>query len=492
MMSVMWIGTVEKESRPSSPMPRARVAENNAVVRLTRGCFSWSFTPPFFIFRCFAVSCPSPSSPPALPSRCRMASTSFMNPRIRTRSASSTMSHSTCPFHTHPFVFRMWSSRRPGVATTIVTPSRSVLASAATFVPPVMRPAVILVGRCATSRSTTLRIWWPSSFVGAMTMHFVPLISPPRSNASSMGTTKASVFPLPVFACPKTSLPARSSGMLRRWISVMVVKPSLRSAPDSSGSRPSSANLTGRDAGGWYDCRASPSATEQSGLFSCCGTRPSHHRFRSHHFFFFAFDSVGTSPRRTRASTSSSSRASRTEAFIFPWSGGANGGMSNGGASSWSGPSPSSLTSPSLTISSSALCSSFSKSRLSFLLFPLIPIRVVTPGSVQHVGRIQLREQEGVGILPKVTVFVENCRGQRDKAREGREETRQASGWSTKCPLCHPTAALHHSNRWSSSVGRLGSCSTASCQSQSLQAGLPTRVANKGFEGHLPCSIRSE
>jgi hypothetical protein len=54
---------------------------------------------------------------------------------------------------------------------------------------------------------------------------------------STLGTKKAIVFPLPVLAAPRTSLPASKGGIVLAWTSVMVSKPILWIASEVGGER---------------------------------------------------------------------------------------------------------------------------------------------------------------------------------------------------------------------------------------------------------------
>ena len=75
------------------------------------------------------------------------------------------------------------------------------------------------------SSLATPNICRASSRVGDTTITPVPLRGLNRSadSISTAGIRKASVLPEPVFAAPKTSLPASRGGMPRCWISVIVV-----------------------------------------------------------------------------------------------------------------------------------------------------------------------------------------------------------------------------------------------------------------------------
>jgi len=64
-------------------------------------------------------------------------------------------------------------------------------------------------------------------------------------NISIAGIKNASVFPEPVFAAPRTSLPVNSAGIPRRCISVIFVKPIVSNAFIVLSDRFSSANFCG-------------------------------------------------------------------------------------------------------------------------------------------------------------------------------------------------------------------------------------------------------
>lgn len=63
-------------------------------------------------------------------------------------------------------------------------------------------------------------------------------------NISTLGTKNAIVFPLPVLAAPRTSLPASKGGIVLAWTSVMVSNPILLIASDVGGERLSVENDT--------------------------------------------------------------------------------------------------------------------------------------------------------------------------------------------------------------------------------------------------------
>ena len=116
-------------------------------------------------------------------------------------SASSSTRTSTLPNWTAPSC--MWSSRRPGVATSTSTPPAIALASRAFGTPPKISAVRTPVFRPYTRKLST--IWLASSRVGLSTrtrqdrgrFGFLSVISRCR-----IGSAKAAVLPVPVWAMP--------------------------------------------------------------------------------------------------------------------------------------------------------------------------------------------------------------------------------------------------------------------------------------------------
>ncbi len=65
--------------------------------------------------------------------------------------------------------------------------------------------------------------WSASSRVGAMTRaRGMRALGRPEASLSIIGRVKAAVLPVPVWAMPRTSRPARATGMACSWIGVGV------------------------------------------------------------------------------------------------------------------------------------------------------------------------------------------------------------------------------------------------------------------------------
>ena len=135
------------------------------------------------------------------------------------RSASSSTSTSTSSSMQAPWLMR--SSRRPGVATSTSHPRASALFCGPYETPPTTVTAVCPV-RLAMARQTS-SICWASSRVGVTTSMRgpQPTESLPRrerftcGSLSSVGSRKAAVLPVPVWAAASRSRPASTSGMER-------------------------------------------------------------------------------------------------------------------------------------------------------------------------------------------------------------------------------------------------------------------------------------
>ena len=66
--------------------------------------------------------------------------------------------------------------------------------------------------------------WSASSRVGASTrLRGMRALERPADSRSIIGRVKAAVLPVPVWAMPRTSRPARATGMACSWIGVGVV-----------------------------------------------------------------------------------------------------------------------------------------------------------------------------------------------------------------------------------------------------------------------------
>ena len=143
----------------------------------------------------------------------RILVTTGKKPRSAMWSASSSTVISMASRCKSPWPIR--SSTRPGVATTISTPSRSACTWRVCDTPPKM---VVTRRFMASAKGRiTAVIWVASSRVGARTNPSgrPPRRLPPESSPASlatMGMLKARVLPEPVLPRPKTSLPERVSG----------------------------------------------------------------------------------------------------------------------------------------------------------------------------------------------------------------------------------------------------------------------------------------
>ncbi len=141
----------------------------------------------------------------------RMRRMSGRKPRSSIRSASSSTSTSRLPNLALPWL--MWSSSRPGVATTISVPP--LRAAACGFWPTPPKMLVTRSGVFLISSSATSSIWAASSRVGASTRARLRRgVAAPESSFSIRGSRKATVLPEPVAAVPSTSRPWRAGGRL--------------------------------------------------------------------------------------------------------------------------------------------------------------------------------------------------------------------------------------------------------------------------------------
>ena len=130
---------------------------------------------------------------------------SSSKPISKIRSASSMTKHIQL-WYSKPSVRVMWSRRRPGVATNIVTPFTSFSFSAFRSAPPMTNPYVC-VWYFINSFSTP-NVCMDSSRVGEMMITPVPFRWRKLSlfSSSMTGMRNANVFPLPVRAEPIKSL----------------------------------------------------------------------------------------------------------------------------------------------------------------------------------------------------------------------------------------------------------------------------------------------
>ena len=150
----------------------------------------------------------------------KMRSMSGMKPMSSIRSASSTTISST------PFSIILprsnRSSRRPGVAISTSTPLFSAATWSPIDTPPISRTQLSLVPLAYFSK--LIATWSASSRVGASTSaRGIRARARPLDRRSMRGRVKAAVLPVPVWAMPSTSRPARATGMAWAWMGVAVV-----------------------------------------------------------------------------------------------------------------------------------------------------------------------------------------------------------------------------------------------------------------------------
>ena len=156
-------------------------------------------------------------------------------------SASSSTRNLTVARLTSPRCMR--SMRRPGVATRMSMPRASVAIWRLIDWPPTT--VAILSGVALATGRRLSAIWFTSSRVGASTSAFTdfgagrPGLSISRC---SIGRPKASVLPVPVWARPRMSWPARARGMDWVWMGVGCENPACASSRVRVGARPSRSN----------------------------------------------------------------------------------------------------------------------------------------------------------------------------------------------------------------------------------------------------------
>ena len=149
----------------------------------------------------------------------KMRSMSGMKPMSSMRSASSTTMICTPVSISLPR--SKWSSRRPGVAISTSTPRSMSLSWSLKLTPPI-RSAIESL-RCAEYFSNCSATWAASSRVGASTrLRGMRARARPLERWQSIGSTKAPVLPVPVWAMPSTSRPSSACGIAWTWIGVGV------------------------------------------------------------------------------------------------------------------------------------------------------------------------------------------------------------------------------------------------------------------------------
>ena len=178
-------------SNASALMRASNVAENSSVCR----CFG---TRPMIRFIC------------------------GRKPMSSMRSASSSTRTSTASSLAWPA--SMWSSRRPGQATRMSTPRRRLSICGCMPAPPKM--VVTFMRRWRPYSLRLSATCTASSRVGTSTRARGlrgPLGWVSFDRRCSIGRPKAAVLPVPVWAAPSTSWPARTSGIACAWIGVGTV-----------------------------------------------------------------------------------------------------------------------------------------------------------------------------------------------------------------------------------------------------------------------------
>src|ERR1035437_509658 len=160
------------------------------------------------------------------------------NPMSSMRSASSSTRTSISSSTT--FCFSRWSSRRPGVATTTSTPSRSAFTCGSYPTPPYT--GITPSPKCLPYLRKLSSTCTHSSRVGVRINARVRF--GPPSRRSMIGITKAAVLPVPVIANPMMSRPLSASGTACAWIGVGRWYPASDRALSIGAVRPRSANVT--------------------------------------------------------------------------------------------------------------------------------------------------------------------------------------------------------------------------------------------------------
>ena len=153
----------------------------------------------------------------------KMRCKSGKKPMSSMRSASSSTTYST--WLSTAFLASMWSSKRPGVATSTSTPLFSSRVWGFMSMPPnttVLRNWVYLAYNLICWAT-----WSASSRVGSNTRARTGCRAGDvegfscLSSRCSKGSEKAAVLPVPVWAAPITSWPVNTTGMAWAWIGVM-------------------------------------------------------------------------------------------------------------------------------------------------------------------------------------------------------------------------------------------------------------------------------
>ena len=138
---------------------------------------------------------------------------SGINPISSILSASSIISSLTSLIITLPL--SIWSNRRPGVATITSTPLESFWSCSVKETPPISRAICNL--NCLLRRLNSSETCIANSLVGVNIRHLgIRDFDLPEFKISIRGITKEPVFPVPVCAQPRTSLPISICGMAFR------------------------------------------------------------------------------------------------------------------------------------------------------------------------------------------------------------------------------------------------------------------------------------
>ena len=110
----------------------------------------------------------------------------------------------------------MWSIKRPGVPTTMWAPWLKPLIWRRISAPP--KTACTLTRLSRPNLNSSSCVWIANSRVGETTSACTWLLS--VSIMFKIGNPKAAVLPVPVWAWPITSLPAKVKGIVCSWIGV--------------------------------------------------------------------------------------------------------------------------------------------------------------------------------------------------------------------------------------------------------------------------------
>ena len=170
----------------------------------------------------------------------KMRSMSGMKPMSSIRSASSTTMMLTPVSISLPR--SKWSSSRPGVAISTSTPRSISLSWSLKLTPPMSSAMESLTFFAYFSKFSAT--WAASSRVGQSTrLRGMRARARPLDRWWIIGSTKAAVLPVPVWAMPSTSRPSRALGIAWIWIGVGSVYPASMTADRTRGSSERSENV---------------------------------------------------------------------------------------------------------------------------------------------------------------------------------------------------------------------------------------------------------